>query len=356
MDFEEFKRNFQDDLQDRLSDRGFDDLKVESMPVEKLNGSYEGLIVKTEGSSIGVNANMTAMFQSCEDGADYDKVVDRAADMIEQGLNNAPNIEIAKFTDYDQMKNKLAMEVVSSDRNADMLQNVPHENIEDMAVVYRFIVGSGPDENSSILVTNNMLDSYGITQEQLHTDAMENAPAIRPSEIRGMTEILSEMMPGTGMRVDPADEQMFVASVPDKIHGAGVLAYPNFMEDAAQKLGGDYFVLPSSINEVILVRDNGQMSAEELQNMVKDVNASQVSPEEQLTDHAYHYDSKDHIFEIADQYESRMREKKMDIAEKDLAEKDSLIGDLKAKKDEVAKQAPEKIVEKVAKSHSGEVL
>ena len=356
MDFEEFKRNFQDDLQDRLSDRGFDDLKVESKPVEKLNGSYEGLIVKTEGSCIGVNANMTAMFQSYEDGADYDKVVDRATDMIEQGLNNAPNIEIAKFTDYDQMKNKLAMEVVSSDRNADMLQSVPHENIEDMAVVYRFIVGSGPDENSSILVTNNMLDSYGITQEQLHTDAMENAPAIRPSEIRGMTEILSEMMPGTGMSVDPADEQMFVASVPDKIHGAGVLAYPNFMEDAAQKLGGDYFVLPSSIHEVILVRDNGQMSAEELQNMVKDVNASQVSPEEQLTDHAYHYDSKDHIFEIADQYESRMREKKMDIAEKDLAEKDSLIGDLKAKKDEVAKQAPEKIVEKVAKSHSGEVL
>lgn len=356
MDFEEFKRNFQDDLQDRLSDRGFDDLKVESKPVEKLNGSYEGLIVKTEGSCIGVNANMTAMFQSYEDGADYDKVVDRATDMIEQGLNNAPNIEIAKFTDYDQMKNKLAMEVVSSDRNADMLQNVPHENIEDMAVVYRFIVGSGPDENSSILVTNNMLDSYGITQEQLHTDAMENAPAIRPSEIRGMTEILSEMMPGTGMSVDPADEQMFVASVPDKIHGAGVLAYPNFMEDAAQKLGGDYFVLPSSINEVILVRDNGQMSAEELQNMVKDVNASQVSPEEQLTDHAYHYDSKDHIFEMADQYESRMREKEMDIAEKDPAEKDSLIGDLKAKKDEVAKQAPEKIVEKAAKSHSGEVL
>ena len=111
------------------------------------------------------------------------------------------------------------------------------------------------------------------------------------------------------------------------------------------------FLLRPYLSLLILVRDNGQMSAEELQNMVKDVNASQVSPEEQLTDHAYHYDSKDHIFEMADQYESRMREKEMDIAEKD-----SLIGDLKAKKDEVAKQAPEKIVEKVAKSHSGEVL
>ena len=70
-----------------------------------------------------------------------------------------------------------------------------------------------------------------------------------------MSEVMAEMM---GIEqaemmgivpVDPKDEQMFVATVPDKIHGAGVIAYPNFMEDAAQKMGGDFFVLPSSIHE-----------------------------------------------------------------------------------------------------------
>lgn len=85
---------------------------------------------------------------------------------------------------------------------------------------------------------------------------MENAPEIRPSEIRGMSEVMSELAPGMIPEVAPEDEQMFVATVPDKIHGAGVIAYPNFMEDAAEKMGGDFFVLPSSIHEVLLVKDN----------------------------------------------------------------------------------------------------
>lgn len=62
---------------------------------------------------------------------------------------------------------------------------------------------------------------------------------------------------------------MFVATVPDKIHGAGVIAYPNFMEDAAEKMGGDFFVLPSSIHEVLLVKDNGQMTAKGLETWSK---------------------------------------------------------------------------------------
>ena len=81
---------------------------------------------------------------------------------------------------------------------------------------------------------------------------------------------------------------MFVAGVFDNIHGAGVIAYPNFFEDAAEKLGGDFYVLPSSIHEVLLVRDNGEMTAKDLEALVREVNATQVAPEEQLTDHVYH--------------------------------------------------------------------
>lgn len=146
-----------------------------------------------------------------------------------------------------------------------------------------------------------------------------------------------ELAPGMIPEVAPEDEQMFVATVPDKIHGAGVIAYPNFMEDAAERMGGDFFVLPSSIHEVLLVKDNGQMTAKELENMVKEVNATQVEPADQLTDHVYHYDSQNHIFELADKYEERQRE-----AEHEAVDKDSVLGDLKEKKQEIAKKDPAK--------------
>lgn len=65
--------------------------------------------------------------------------------------------------------------------------------------------------------------------------------------------------------VAPEDEKIYVATVPDKVHGAGVLAYQNFMDQAAERAGGDFFILPSSIHEVLIVPDNGEMGLKDLE-------------------------------------------------------------------------------------------
>ena len=127
------------------------------------------------------------------------------------------------------------------------------------------------------------------------------------------------------------------------------------MDQAAERLGGDFFVLPSSIHEVLLVKDDGNASLPELKNMVEEVNATQVAPEEKLTDSVYHYDSKEHVFELAEKFEARQKAKEADISS-EKEEKTSVLGELKAKKDEVAKQPKKDAVEKAAKSKGGEAL
>lgn len=128
----------------------------------------------------------------------------------------------------------------------------------------------------------------GVTPEQLHADAMENAPQIKPVEIKGMSEVMAEMMGVEQAEmmglfpVAPEDEKIYVATVPDKVHGAGVLAYQNFMDQAAERAGGDFFILPSSIHEVLIVPDNGEMGLKDLEAMVKEVNATQVAPADKL--------------------------------------------------------------------------
>lgn len=336
MDYERFKEGFQEALKAELTVRGAD-AEFDTRRVEKMNESYDAITVRPVDSAIGVNVSIEKAFAAYENGTSISEIANHFADAVENGLRESPQFDIASISDYEQMKSKLSMEVVSAERNTELLQNVPHERMQDMAVVYRIILDQTDSGNGTILITNQMLDQYGITKEQLRADALENAPEIRPSEIKGMSEVMSELAPGMLPEVAPEDEQMFVATVPDKIHGAGVIAYPNFMEDAAQKMGGDFFVLPSSIHEVLLVKDNGQMSAKELENMVKEVNATQVEPADQLTDHVYHYDSQNHIFELADKYEERMRE-----AEHEAPDKDSVLGDLKEKKKEIAKKEPAK--------------
>lgn len=280
--------------------------------------------------------------------------------VIADGLDRAPAIDVSALMDYENMKEKLSVEVISADANADLLANVPHDRMEDLAVVYRFVMESSEDGRASILVTNNLMDRMGVSHEQLRSDALENSPEIRPVVIMGMNEVMKEMMGPEVYEMfgipDDAEETMYVATVPDKNSGAGVIAYQDFMDQAAERVGGDFFVLPSSINEILLVPDNGDMTADALRDMVKDVNAKEVSPEERLSDNVYHYDSKDHVFELAEKFEARQQEKKTEIDEK-AEEKGSVLKDLKDKQKEAAAKPPVKdAAEKAAKSKGREVL
>lgn len=352
MDYEQFKVAFAEDLKTNLQKLGIE-ADVSEHHIEKLNDSYDALSVTPKGSSIGVNANLDEIFHGVERGRDYSEVLSGVTESLKGSLEHMPKLQVSDLTNYAEMKNKLAMEVVSAERNASMLQNVPHEQMEDIAVVYRLVLDSSKDASSTVLVTNDLMDKFGITHEQLHDDAMKNAPLIRPAEIKGMEETLNEMQGGPALEPDP-DEILFVAGVPDQTHGAAVIAYPNFFENAAEKLGGDYFIIPSSIHEVLLVKDTGEMNARDLAAMIREVNATEVALEDVLTDHAYHYDSKEHIFESADKFEERQAEMEAAGPEED---RGSLIDQLNAKKEEAAKEAPEKAAkDAVRKSRGGKAL
>ena len=351
MDYEQFKATFAEDLKTNLQKQEIE-VDVSEHYIEKLNDSYDALSVTPKGSSIGVNANLDEIFHAVERGRDYSEVLSGVTESLKGSFEHMPKLQVSDLTNYAEMKNKLAMEVVSAERNAGMLQNVPHEQMEDIAVVYRLALDSSKDASSTVLVTNDLMDKFGITHEQLHDDAMKNAPLIRPAEIKGMEETLNEMQGGLALEPDP-DEILFVAGVPDQNNGAAVIACPNFFEDAAEKLGGDYFIIPSSIHEVLLVKDTGEMNARDLAAMIKEVNATEVAPEDVLTDHAYHYDSREHIFESADKFEERQAEMEAAGPEED---RGSLIEQLNAKK-EAAKEAPEKAAkDAVRKSRGGEAL
>ncbi len=360
MDYESFKETFADDIREKLSENGHDDIKISFHHVEKANGNYEAMTVVPGDSNVGVNFNIKNAFAAYEDTKDYAGVLASATKVISNGLDKAPEIDVNALMDYGNMKEKLSIEVISAETNAELLEKIPHDRIEDLAVVYRFVMESNGDGRASVLVTNDIIDRMGVSHEQLRADALENAPEIRPVVIQGMNEIMKEMMDPEMFEMfgflNEEDEKMYVASVPDKISGAGVIAYQDFMDQAAEKLGGDFFVLPSSINEIILVSDNGEMDSKELKDMVKEVNATEVRPEEKLTDNVYHYDSKNHVFELAEKFTERQQEKEAGIDGK-AEEKASVLKDLKDKqKEATAKPSVKDAAEKISKSKGGEAL
>ena len=164
------------------------------------------------------------------------------------------------------------------------------------------------------------VSSIGVLIDEMY---QKNILMLTPDEREMLQETLQESseMP-----------TFFVVTNTERIDGAGVIFYPEFMDNMGELLGNDFFILPSSIHQMLVLPDDGQVDAEMLRDMVKEVNATQVAPAERLTNDVYHFDTKDHVFEKADRFTERQKEKEAQAAKTEKAGKEQPDKKPKAKK------------------------
>ncbi|MDY6340695.1 MAG: DUF5688 family protein [Lachnospiraceae bacterium] len=329
-EFENFADRVTDELIDRLQEDGYGHITVGVRSVETAGGSYEAVNVKLNGTEMAVSANLSKAYETYLSGMPMEEIAENLTLQISHTLAQMSRLDVSFITDYENVKDRLIVDLVSGNQSRNRLRDVPHGNIADMALVCKVMADPDDISKGTILINNSLLQQYGITPEQLQRDALENAARIRPAAIAPMSEVLRQEPLG-------ADEFLFIASSPDAIHGAGVIAYPGFLDQAAQQLGGDFFVLPSSIHEVILAKDNGFLHAEELTDLVQAVNQTEVAPEERLSDTAYHFDSREHVFEKAEQFAARKkRDRGKGSLLENLAEKSQRVSEEKVNRIERA--------------------
>lgn len=322
-EFERFTEYATDGLIGRLKQLGIEEITL-------ITGSIEGpkeicTVASIEDRKTGASVwiNLTEMYELIRNEGASDRVINSTADRIAIEMKKVSS-DLDILSDYGKIRTKLTMEMLETNRYRELLKNVPHEGMEDLSVVYRIVLNESKESKRTVLVTDRLLERYGIAAERLKADAKENAPTFQPAVIRPMTEMLG--IP----RKEGDKEVLYVASTENMNRGAGVLAYPGFLEEAANRLESDFFVLPSSIHEILLLVDTGLLTAKELQNLVSSVNRNEVEPEDRLSNHAYHYDSKNHIFESAERYEERLREETIQPCD---GERESLLSQLKDKRE-----------------------
>lgn len=345
MDYESFREQLEEDLKQGLKEQGFGDITTGFEQITKANVTYEALVIRGENENIGLNFSLEKAYEVLKRDGNYDEVLRNTLEVVKNGMDHIPTVDIQELSNYESMKDKLSIEVIATEPNKEFLQNIPHETMEDISVIYRLVLEQDEESRKSVVVNNHMLKNFGISEEQLKADALENAPQIRPAVIKGMSEMIMEIMEAEMMPFPlPEEEKMYVATVPDRTGGAGVLAYEQFMEQAAERLGGDFFILPSSLHELILVPDDGTIDQAELKAMVENVNSTTVDPEEKLTDSVYHYDSKDHIFELAEKFSERKQEREEQKEEGQ--ERSSVVKELKEKQREIKERSPKSTSER----------
>ena len=163
---------------------------------------------------------------------------------------------------------------------------VPYEGL-GLLITFEITLDNFQDGSASIQLTKEHMDKVGMSRSEVFDRAKMNIG--REMQILSMREMLiqsmglPEEMAGDAFPMD--DDLMYILTTHDRRYGAAGLLSDKSIEMITDVLGTDqFYILPSSVHEVILIRKRDVMGSEELLDMVKSVNAEQVSPEEQLAD------------------------------------------------------------------------
>jgi len=289
----------------------FPDYTFSTQYVSKINGqSYNGILGRHGNDSVAPVVDVQQVFDSFQRGeATLQEAVDRMEKAFRDAFDVKLDIEPSDMSDYSKMKEFLILQLIPVKGNEERLQEIPHERLSDLALICRFEMNKG---TASTIVNNSFLQTLGITKEQLFIDAKENAVRLHPPTLKNLMAVLFQGNPEMMSEQSP----LYVATTDIGVQGACVLGYPGFLEESAKSIGGSFYVIPSSIHELLFIRDDSGQTSKELDEMVKGVNQTEVSPAERLSDVSYHYDAETMTFERGSEWEER-REREAGQMEKE---------------------------------------
>ena len=282
--------------------------RVNVKDVEKANGmSYRGIEVSDQQVGMGVTINMDKHYKMYLGGKSVDEIADLVQQQAADAFERRPDVDMSRLKDYESLCSNVMMEAVSREKNAEYLQNIPHFDMADLSIIYRLNVGRDRNHDIGVVtVDNQLLNSMGISQDQFQKDVFEQALAGEPPILKSLAEVMDMTFMGDDSEPEGG---LFLATNRDALYGASVIAIPGFLDQAAEKLGGSFYILPSSVHEVLLLRNDVEVDVQEMESVVQEINAAIVTPEEQLSDRVYHYDAQEKVFELASDYEQRIAEK-----------------------------------------------
>ncbi len=251
----------------------------------------DALTIRKDGSSVAPTIYLQSCYDSYCAGRDLSDIVREILSVYENSLpEEVPDLTF--FTDYSKVKEKLALKLINYERNRALLQDVPYRPFLDLAVVCYCLLSESEEGNATVLIKNAHLKTWGIEKDTLFQDASKNAPELLSSEILDMQSILKDVFDADD--ITPSG-RLFVLSNRLRLNGASCLLYDDVLREFSDETKSGFYVLPSSIHEVILMPEKERTASEEaLTRMITEINRSEVPETDVLSDHAYYYDRSMH--------------------------------------------------------------
>lgn len=311
LNYDEFKELVIEKLKDYFPEP-YRDYEMAVHPVFRTNEVKDGITLQRSGQTISPTIYIQDMYQTYRSGNDLNDVLKHTADFyVEKSKQMDVNMDFLNKLPSDQ----IYMSLINTAENQELLKSCPHRQFQDLSVVYRVFIGQNETGIMSARIDEGLAEKYKVTEPELYELAYKNTEKLFPSVVRPLNDMLREIMESQDVPdeiIDSTleDNLLYIVTNNKQISGASAILYEENLHNLAELYGGDLYVIPSSVHEMLVLPADSDMLPDEIANIVQEVNQMAVQPEERLSNQVYRYDSRERKMSIVSHSPEQLHDQK----------------------------------------------
>ena len=195
---------------------------------------------------------------------------------------------------FDAVHDKLSIRVAEIQRNKEFFEKTPYKK-DYFGLGLGMMADINFNHEYRTAVNEQLMEQFnseGHSKAEVLMTALRNAAKINPPKF---SDMMGAMFGGGDNLLDDKDYEwdndgsMFVLTNESGIFGASALFYPGVIDRISEILGVGFYILPSSVHEVIILPDVGNHNVGDLKQMVMQANRTVVEPKDVLSDNVWYY-------------------------------------------------------------------
>ncbi len=296
MTFEEFKNYFEHRVMDFMPET-FREGKL-ILERKEVRGEMKHIVgINMPNTDISPIYYLEDMYKSIRAGVPVQEVISGYAAHYASAYKHIPKNLSLDLSSFKAIENKVYYRIENFKRNSRKLESLAYEKILDFAKVYYLAVS--PESDFCAPINNQMMEKWGCNLADLKEAAEANIAHNADIHVKAL-DFSKAAINQEPVLIDHFDCETAIYLVLDGncFHGATAMLYPSTLKMLGEKLQDDYYVLPSSLHECIVVPKKMGFEPRELGKYVRQVNRAVVAEKEQLSDHVYDYSRERGTLEI----------------------------------------------------------
>lgn len=294
MDYDTFKSEVVKSARERLGD----ECQIMAQEVKKNNGVIlDGLVLKKKQNKKAPVVYLNNYYQLFCNGMTMDMILKDILKAYENDLT-LPTVSMENFREVRKM---VVYKLIQTEANEELLKEVPHIPFMDLSIVFYLLIQKNNNDQMAALIHNTHMETWKTSTKELYELAKINTPVMLPERIIPVKEVICKIIKeelgdsceeaffDEMLGLGPEKFPLYVLSNPDMRNGAACILYEDCLKKFARELEADILILPSSIHEVMLMPDC-KADYDELLEMVRNINQTEVPKEDLLANSVYKYE------------------------------------------------------------------